>query len=145
VSLRISDRILAEIHAYGESRYPEEAAGLILGTANSEDRIAQQVLPLENSFEQSQRSRRYLIEPQEMLRAEQQAEQLGMDVIGVFHSHPDHPPAPSQFDLHWAVPWYVYLITSVQNGIAEHSRVWRLLDDHSSMVEEQLNIHEENR
>lgn len=145
MSLSISEAILAEIHSHGERRYPEEAAGLILGTADAGGRIAHKALPLENQFEAGERNRRYLIEPQAMLHAEQQAEQLGLEIIGVFHSHPDHPPAPSEFDLHWAAPWYIYLITSVQNGIAGESRAWRLEEDHSSMTEEQLQIGEEQQ
>jgi proteasome lid subunit RPN8/RPN11 len=143
MSIHISEQVMTEIQAHGESRYPEEAAGLILGATGGEDRIARSVLPLENQFESNQRDHRYLIEPRDMLHAEQRAEQLGLEIIGVFHSHPDHPPTPSQFDLEWAVPWYIYLITSVQNGVAKGSKAWKLREDHSQLIEEQLHIREE--
>jgi proteasome lid subunit RPN8/RPN11 len=96
------------------------------------------ILPLANRFERESRNRRYAIDPTEMMEAEEEAEDLGVDIVGIFHSHPDHPPRPSEFDLAWAMPWYSYIITSVSEGKAIESRSWRLADDRSSFVEEQL-------
>ena len=140
--LTIPVHIMGEIHAHGEKLYPEEGAGLLLGSIEGEHREARRVLPMPNHFEPNERGNRYRLDPQETLQAEELAEQLGLEVIGVFHSHPDHPPAPSQYDLEWAVPWFVYLITSVKDGNASDSRVWRMLEDHSRMVEEVLKIEE---
>jgi len=145
VSLRIPARLMAEIQRHAEQQYPEEGAGLILGLLDGEDRTARSVLPVSNTFEAHQRGRRYLIDPMAILRAEQQAEQKGLSVLGVFHSHPDHPPTPSKFDEEWAVPWYIYLITAVRQGIAEQTRAWRLQEDHARMIEEQLAIEQEAR
>jgi proteasome lid subunit RPN8/RPN11 len=140
--LTIPAQIMEEIHAHGEALYPEEGAGLLLGSIDGDHREARRVLPMPNHFEPDERGHRYRLDPQETLQAEQLAEQLGLEVIGVFHSHPDHPPAPSQYDLEWAVPWFVYLITSVVDGAASDSRVWRMMEDHSRMVEEVLKIEE---
>lgn len=140
--LTIPAQVLGEIHAHGEALYPEEGAGLLLGSIDGDHREARRVLPMPNHFEPDERGHRYRLDPQETLQAEQLAEQLGLEVIGVFHSHPDHPPAPSKYDLEWAVPWFVYLITSVEAGAASDSRVWRMAEDHSRMVEEVLNIEE---
>jgi proteasome lid subunit RPN8/RPN11 len=140
MKIMIPNQIMDEIHGHSEKLYPEEGAGLILGTIGDGRREARRVLPMPNHFKADKRSHRYRLDPREILQAEELAEQLGLDVIGVFHSHPDHPPAPSQYDLDWAVPWYVYLITSVQRGAAAGSRVWRLQEDHSGMVEETLVI-----
>ena len=140
--LTIPVQVMGEIHAHGEALYPEEGAGLLLGLIEGDHREARRVLPMPNHFEPNERGRRYRLDPQETLQAEQLAKQLGLEVIGVFHSHPDHPPAPSQYDLEWAVPWFVYLITSVKHGAASDSRVWRMLEDHSRMVEEDLKIEE---
>ncbi len=140
--LTIPVQVMGEIHAHGEALYPEEGAGLLLGLIEGDHREARRVLPMPNHFEPNERGHRYRLDPQETLQAEQLAEQLGLVVIGVFHSHPDHPPAPSQYDLEWAVPWFVYLITSVEDGAASDSRVWRMLEDHSRMVEEVLKIEE---
>ena len=73
-----------------------------------------------------------------MLRGENDASRLGLDVIGVFHSPPDHPNRPSEFDREWALPWYSYVITSVQSGNAVESRSWRLCEDRSAFNEEQI-------
>ena len=140
--LTIPAQVMGEIHAHGEALYPEEGAGLLLGSIDGDHREARRVLPMPNHFEPDERGHRYRLDPQETLQAEQLAEQLGLEVIGVFHSHPDHPPAPSQYDLEWVVPWFVYLITSVVDGAASDSRVWRMMEDHSRMVEEVLKIEE---
>ncbi len=140
--LAIPVYVMGEIHAHGEKLYPEEGAGLLLGSIEGDHREARRVLPMPNHFEPNERGHRYRLDPQEILQAEELAEQLGLEVIGVFHSHPDHPPAPSQYDLEWAVPWFVYLITSIEGGAASKSRAWRMLEDHSRMVEEVLTIEE---
>ncbi len=77
-----------------------------------------------------------------MLLAEQESEALGMEILGVYHSHPDHPPLPSEFDRDWALPWYSYLITSVARGRAIESRSWRLAEDRSSFTSEELVVRE---
>jgi proteasome lid subunit RPN8/RPN11 len=140
--LTIPVHVMGEIHAHGEKLYPEEGAGLILGATEDENRNARRVLPMPNCFEPNERGHRYRLDPKEILQAEELAEQLGLEVIGVFHSHPDHPPSPSQYDLEWAVPWFVYVITSIEDGAASESRAWRMLEDHSRMVEELLTIEE---
>lgn len=143
MKLRLPARLMGEIQRHAEAGYPEEAAGLLLGSSADAERRVETVLPLTNQFAADQRSRRYLIEATEMLKAEQLADQLGQQIIGVFHSHPDHPPQPSQYDLEMAVPWYFYLITSVQDGRVESSRVWRLEDDHGRMDEVELMVDQE--
>jgi len=140
--LTISVQVMAEINSHGEKLYPEEGAGLILGAIDGENRTARRVLPMPNHFEPDERGHRYRLEAKEVLQAEELAEQIGLDVIGVFHSHPDHPAAPSQYDLEWAVPWFVYLITSIEAGVASKSRAWQMLEDHSRMIEEELEIEE---
>lgn len=143
--LRLPGRLLAEIHAHLEHGYPGEAAGLLLGADEGDVRTVERVLPVENQFAADQRGRRYMIEPLDMLRAEETADELGLQIVGVYHSHPDHPPRPSQFDLEMAVPWYWYLITSVPDGRAGESRIWLLDQDQEAMLELTLELEEENR
>lgn len=134
--LEISDHILDQIQRHGEFAYPEEGAGLLLGFEAKPHRRVTAILPLENAREDSARANRYLITPQDMLHGEQRAMQLGLDVLGVFHSHPDHPDSPSGFDRDWALPWFSYVITSIQAGKSAGSRSWRLAEDRSAFVEE---------
>jgi proteasome lid subunit RPN8/RPN11 len=141
MTLNISRELLLQIWDHGQRHYPEEGAGLILGTMNGEERWATRVLPLENKFRPESRHNRYLITPEDMLDGEQEAERFGLEIIGVFHSHPDHPAEPSEYDRQWALPWYSYLITSVDQGQALETRSWRLNDDRSEMTEEAFQIH----
>jgi proteasome lid subunit RPN8/RPN11 len=136
-SLEISRRLLEEIHAHGEQAYPEEGAGFLLGTTSGRRRVTA-VLPLPNAREAEARRNRYLIAPQEVLKAELEADRLGLTLLGVFHSHPDHPNLPSEFDRAWGQPFFSYLITSVEGGRAVASRCWRLAEDRSAFSEEPI-------
>jgi proteasome lid subunit RPN8/RPN11 len=140
MSLSLSESVLAAIHTHGEKAYPEEGAGLLLGRDEDAGRRVVEIFPLGNSRESEARHNRYLITPQDMLWGEQEAARRGLDVVGVFHSHPDHPNRPSEFDRDWALPWYSYIITSVEAGRAIQSRSWRLLEDRSLFIEEDIQV-----
>ena len=140
MTLHISEVHLRAIEAHAEAHYPEEGAGLILGDEVGERREARELLPLPNRREAGERGHRYEIDPLDTLAAEDQADALGLKVIAVFHSHPDHPAAPSQTDVHFAVPWYSYLITSVRSGRAHETRAWRLDESEAGMQEERLEV-----
>jgi proteasome lid subunit RPN8/RPN11 len=100
------------------------------------------IMELENAREEEARHNRYLITPQDILRGEQHAERLGLEILGVFHSHPDHPNRPSEYDREYAIPWYSYLITSVNSGTAVESRSWLLSEDRGNFNEEYIEIKE---
>jgi proteasome lid subunit RPN8/RPN11 len=138
MKLRITGELISQIHAHGESAYPEEGAGLLLGSSDGDSRVVRAILTIPNAREDSARHNRYLLTAQDMLRGEQEAMRLGLDIIGVFHSHPDHPNRPSEFDREWAMPWFSYLITSVNQGKASESRAWRLSDDRNEFDEETI-------
>lgn len=140
MTLLLPQPLLAQIQAHGAASYPQEGAGLLLGARAGDECRVQQVLPLENTFEESQRGRRYMIDPRAMMEAEEQAEEQGQELLGVFHSHPDHPAQPSEYDRKMALPWIIYLITSVQAGQPDESRAWRLLEDRSSFDEVPLKV-----
>ena len=140
MTLYIPRELLLQIWNHGERTYPEENAGLILGSVNGEERWASRLLPIENKSQSESRHNRYLINPEDMMVGEQEAEKLALEILGVFHSHPDHPAEPSEFDRQWALPWYSYLITSLDRGQALESRSWRLTDDRSQMYEEVLHV-----
>ncbi len=140
MSINISRRLLNEIHSQGENAYPEEGAGLLLGYEQEGIRFVQSLLILENAREDTARHNRYLITAADMLGGEKEAERLGQSIIGIFHSHPDHPNLPSEFDREWAIPWYSYLITRVDNGRAVESKSWRLIDDRSGFSPEDIII-----
>jgi proteasome lid subunit RPN8/RPN11 len=85
-----------------------------------------------------ERRRRFLIGPDDYRRAEARAAQLGLDIVGFYHSHPDHPAEPSAFDLAHAWPNLSYLIVSIRGGSARELRSWRLRADRSGYEEESI-------
>lgn len=138
MTLRIPAGLLNEIHAHVERSYPEEGAGLMLGRVDGDEKQVVKLIPCANAREDTARHNRYLLTAQDYLRGEQEAERLDLEVVGVFHSHPDHPSRPSEFDREWAVPVLSYLITSVQSGVAAGSRAWLLSADRSAFIEETI-------
>jgi proteasome lid subunit RPN8/RPN11 len=138
--IKISVDIMEQIQSHGEKAYPEEGAGLMLGLEEQGTRIVQALLFLDNAREDGARYNRYLITADDMLQGEKEAAKQDLSIIGVFHSHPDHPNLPSEFDREYAIPWYSYLITSVNAGKAASSRSWRLEDDREGFLEEQVEI-----
>lgn len=140
MSLEIPRDLLQEIYFHGEQAYPEEGAGLLLGEVNGASHQVVEILTLQNVREQGARRNRYLLSAEDYMQAEAEAAQRGLDVLGVFHSHPDHPNKPSEFDRQWAWPSFSYLITSVAMGKAVASRSWRLLNDRAQFVEEAIKI-----
>ena len=142
MTLAMKPAILKEIHSLGESAYPEEGAGLLLGKINNGTKLVTKIVVLSNTREESARYNRYLLGPEDYAHAEEEAERLGLEVLGVFHSHPDHPNVPSEFDREWAWPWFSYLITSVRSQMALESRSWRLTEDRSRFVEERVEVRE---
>ncbi len=137
-ALLLPHTLLQAIQDHLEAAYPEEGVGFLLG--QEYPRKVEAILPLPNRREHTARQNRYLIAPEDYLQAELSAEQRGLVLLGVFHSHPDHPNQPSEYDRQWAQPFFSYLITCVQQGTAAGTRSWRLLADRSAFIEEALQI-----
>lgn len=134
--LNIPNQLIERINEHVEKAYPGEGAGFLLGV----DGDVKEVLPLENAREEEARHNRFLITPEEYLKAELQADSLGLSLIGVFHSHPDCPNVPSEYDREWAQPFFSYIITRVDEGKAVSHRSWRLVEDRSKYDEEEIKI-----
>jgi proteasome lid subunit RPN8/RPN11 len=144
MTLLLPSAVIGEIRRAAEQAYPEEAAGLLLGTLEDGGlRRIGEVVSLANRWESGARDHRYRIEPRDLMAAEDRAEQSGLMTLGIFHSHPDHPAQPSVFDLEQAFPFYTYLITRVDRGSALESRAWRLAEDRSRFDEEALEVAEQ--
>lgn len=134
--LKISNDLLVRIEAHLEAAYPDEGAGFLLGEAGE----VKDILTLPNAREDGARHNRFLITAEDYVKAEVKADSLTLSLIGVFHSHPDCPNVPSEYDREWAQPFFSYLITRVDNGKAVSHRSWRLTEDRSNYVEEEINI-----
>ena len=129
-------RLLEQMNEHVEEAYPEEGAGFLLGQPGE----VKEILALANSREDGARHNRFLFTPEDYLKAEMKAEALGLDLIGVFHSHPDCPNIPSEYDREWAQPFFSYIITRVDHGKAIHTRSWRLVEDRSRYEEEEIKV-----
>lgn len=103
--------------------YPFETAGLMLGSASK----VYEIIPVRNVHEHDHRVR-YRIDPMEYYAAEKTAEAKGLEVLGIYHSHPDHPPTPSAYDLEYALPPWYYLIISVTSGKALGYGCWKAVE-----------------
>lgn len=136
MSLKITNDLIERINKHIEAAYPGEGAGFLLGA----DGDVSEVLPLDNAREEEARHNRFLLTPEDYLKAEIKAMELGVDLIGVFHSHPDCPNVPSEYDREWAQPFFSYIISRVDQGKTVSHRSWRLQEDRSKYDEEEIEI-----
>jgi len=141
MTLVLDPRHVAAIRRHGEADYPAEACGLIGGALEGDRKVAVQLVPLMNQRTDSARNR-YLIDPESFRRAQEKLERDGLDVIAVYHSHPDHPPAPSAFDREHAWPWLSYVIVGVGHGRAGELKSWVLAHDRGTFDEEPITSEE---
>jgi proteasome lid subunit RPN8/RPN11 len=135
MSLRINPEIVDRIRAHGAEGYPHEICGALLGRENGEEREVTALVPLENQRADSPRNR-FEITADDARRADAIARERKLELIGWYHSHPDHPARPSEFDREHAWPWYSYVILSVENRQPGELTSWRLRDDRSGYEEE---------
>ena len=129
----ISATDLELIARHCEAQYPMEGCGILIGKVEEGSRIVVDLLLTENS---RQEKRRYSIPPEQLLQGELLAEEQNLQVIGYFHSHPDHPAQPSAYDLELGWPGYSYLILAVRDGVTSELRSWQLKSDRSGFTEE---------
>jgi proteasome lid subunit RPN8/RPN11 len=137
-ALTITAAVDQAIRAHGQETYPHECCGALVG---SDDRVAA-VVALPNTTEEGPR-RRFLVRPSDYRMAEQRASELGGELLGFYHSHPDHPARPSQYDLDHAWPNFAYIIVAVASAKAEAMTVWYLKEDRTTFEEGSLQ-HGEN-
>ena len=122
------------IRRHGEETYPHECCGALVGSGD----VIASAVALPNTTEEGPR-RRFLVRPSDYQMAERRAGELGAELLGFYHSHPDHPARPSQFDLDHAWPNFAYVIVSVVSRRAVDMTVWFLKDDRSRFDEGELN------
>src|SRR5512132_1515706 len=123
------------IRAHGQETYPHECCGALVG---KDDQVTD-VVALPNTTEDGPR-RRFLVRPSDYREAEKRATELGGELLGFYHSHPDHPAKPSQYDLDHAWPFFSYVIVSVREGVSGDMTAWRLREDRSAFDQEELDV-----
>ena len=133
MALTLSPGVDEAIRAHGAETYPNECCGALIGR----DGAVAATFALPNTTEEGPR-RRFLVRPQDYREAEKRASEMGAELLGFYHSHPDHPARPSQFDLDHAWPSFSYIIVSVQAGQPADMTSWRLQEDRSAFDQEEL-------
>jgi proteasome lid subunit RPN8/RPN11 len=150
VPLKLNADHLQAMQSHAKQVYPEECCGLLLGFTEPEGNRLVEVRAAQNAWDKQIASemaanpsitkvRRYWISPEEMLAAMRDARDRGMDIIGIYHSHPDHPALPSECDRQLAWPQYSYVILSIRQGEVGEIYSWQL-DDHHQFQPEELMV-----
>jgi proteasome lid subunit RPN8/RPN11 len=160
--LVIAPDLRAAIAAHGEAGYPAEICGFLIGRAAGEERRVEQVRPVRNAWEEeaglraallvdrgedapsradweaASEERRFLIDPRDYAAADRDAQAAGLEIVGFYHSHPDHPAVPSRFDRDMAMPEQSYVIIAVRARRAAELRSWAIADFDAPFAEEEL-------
>jgi proteasome lid subunit RPN8/RPN11 len=143
--LWIGEDLAGKIRRHGAETYPHECCGALLGRDAISDggvtrpREISGLFPLVNRREDSPHNR-FSVTPLDVVNADKAAQAGGWDVVGWYHSHPDHPAKPSEYDREHAWPWYSYVIVSVQEGVPGKMTSWRLREDRTEYSEETIEI-----
>jgi proteasome lid subunit RPN8/RPN11 len=126
----------AAIRTEGENAYPQECCGILLGviTGSRESsggeliKRVEETIPVVNAWEPEEQYHRFKIDPEDLMKAEFAARKRGQEVLGFYHSHPDHPAQPSDYDRDSALPFYSYIILGVERGKAAELTSWELTE-----------------
>jgi proteasome lid subunit RPN8/RPN11 len=132
-ALRLGPGVAEAVRAHGRETYPHECCGALIGRGE----MVTGTLALPNTTEEGPR-RRFLVRPSDYMQAERAASAAGADLVGFYHSHPDHPARPSQYDLDHAWPSFAYVIVSVVGSRDQGMRSWTLREDRSAFEEQQI-------
>ena len=135
MAIELTAAVDAAIRAHGRETFPHECCGAMLG----KDGVVSEAFKMPNTTEEGPR-RRFLVRPDDYRIAEKRAREAGLDLLGFYHSHPDHPARPSQYDLDHAWPVFMYVILSVMSGEPGDLTSWRLAADRSAFEPELLNL-----
>ena len=135
MSLTVPSPELLKLHTHAQEGYPHEVVGIIAG--DKQAGVASRIHPLINERADSAHNR-YQVSGLTLMRAEQALEAEGLDILGYYHSHPDHPSQYSEYDRDHALPNLSYVIVSVMDGRAVDTASWRLKEDRSAMDSEPI-------
>lgn len=139
MTIRLAGALADAIRGYGEAAYPAECCGALAGRVVGGD--LKEVVRLEPAVNRrTDDPHRYLIAPEDSRRLEKQVKSEGLEIVGYYHSHPDHPAVPSAFDADHAWPWYSYVIVRVDRGRGADLASWVLDDDLPRMQPESLEV-----
>jgi len=137
--IRIESDPWAAMVAHARETYPNECCGAMLGNVDDETKTVREAMPLRNSFEGAQAAR-YELRPEDLLAADKAARERKMELIGIYHSHPDCDAYFSQTDLKNSCPWYSFVVLSIQQGEFHHANSWLPNFDQTEAAKEDLSL-----
>ena len=151
MAIELTERDRKRIEQHGVEAYPNECCGFLLGREENGRRVIVDVAPIQNAWQSMENNpyevrpedslkNRSLVDPKDYLRIDREARQKGLDIISFYHSHPDHPPRPSEFDRKHALPFLIYVILAVEKGIPREMTAWLLSEDGARFLSEELSI-----
>ena len=139
--LKLTNELAAKVREAGAAAYPNECCGIFFGREGENgDHAVAALKPIDNARESGEQYHRFLITAEEMMAAELEARRNKLEIVGFYHSHPDHPARPSDYDRDHALPFYSYLILRVAAGKPELMTSWRLRSSREAFDEETLEI-----
>jgi proteasome lid subunit RPN8/RPN11 len=140
VIVNLSFSLQQTIFQQMQSAYPNEGGGFLLGNVQGDQAEVLDVIKVENVFETEEQYHRYAMTPQNWMQMEDEADERSLTLIGYYHSHPDSPAIPSEYDREHALPNFIYIITSVEKGQAVDMRVWTLQQDRAQFDAQTLAV-----
>jgi len=135
--IKIESQAWETMVTHAESKFPNECCGAMIGNVDGGEKRVTAAVPLENAYEGSQGAR-YEVRPQDLAEADRHARAVGMDLIGIFHSHPDCDAYFSKTDLENSCPWYSFVVLSVKGGKFDHAASFLPNPDQTAADEEEL-------
>ena len=138
MTLRLPGALADEIRRHGEAAYPAECCGAMVGRVEGAAKAVLRLSPAVNR--RTDDPHRYLIASDDLRRLEHEVRKAGQEIVGYYHSHPDHPARPSAFDAEHAWPWYSYLIVRIDGGRGADMASWVLDDERPIMYPESLDV-----
>lgn len=139
--MKTTEPVLTAIREHGADAYPEEGCGFLLGTMTADGENRVETIRRAANRQPERRTRRYQLTADDYRAADEAAQEQGLDVVGIYHSHPDHPARPSETDLEEATfPGYTYVIVSVRDGVPDTLTAWTLAPDRSEFNQEPITL-----
>jgi len=151
MAIELSPESRKQIEQHGIEAYPNECCGFLLGREEDGRRVVVEVASIQNAWQSMENNpyevrpedslkNRSLVDPKDYLRIDREARQKGLDIISFYHSHPDHPARPSEFDRKHALPFLIYVILAVEKRIPREMTAWLLSEDGARFLPEDLSI-----
>ncbi|MHA1991484.1 MAG: Mov34/MPN/PAD-1 family protein [Candidatus Hodarchaeales archaeon] len=138
MTLVINENEIKKIRFHSEKTFPEECCGVLIGKKENGS-VVLEARAMRNTNEGT-RERRYNIDPIDLMKIDKEAEEKGFELLGIYHSHPNHPSRPSKFDLEHAWPNFSYIVLSVKDGKSDLLTSWKLKSDRSDFLQEKIKI-----